>query len=304
MATMTTATICIPRDIQLNASFCERIKTIGEDSLYNNILFLSVHLRRPGVIWRGLRPCLMQAPKSTAKQALTCLLDLCVSQQKEVSERVDIDLEEILGENHPRQYFRRRLRIADKSNSNNPKKSPVCRRLLIWIQPPSTTYYETYFSCILNTFEHRMILYQSLAAWCSTLGGGHFFCRHLATAVSLAQRQRQIALLMGDYNMAYKCTINEAYSYIYVGKFSMALKTIDSVAVLNRKVEVKPLEPVIVNMCKSARLFCKRFRKASKQLAKSQQQKQQEEEPNLTADDYQRVRIVQDQSAASKKALR
>ena len=132
-----------------------------------------------------------------------------------------------------------------------------------------------------------MILYQSLAALCSTLGGGHFFCRHLNTAVALAQQQRKIAILMGDYNMAYKCTINEAYSYVYAGKFALALFTIDSIPLLNKRLDIHPLDPVIVNMCQSARLFCKRVRKASKKLETSKTKKEA-----LTKDDYQRIRVV------------
>jgi len=136
-------------------------------------------------------------------------------------------------------------------------------------------------------YEHRMILYQSLAAWFSTLGGGHFFCRHLATAVRLAKWQRHVALLMGDYSMAYKCTINEAYSYIYAGMFRKALKTLDMVAILNKRVDIHPLDSVIVNMCHSARLFCKRVRNASLKLEGNRT-----EQEAKTFDDYQRIRVV------------
>jgi len=160
--------------------------------------------------------------------------------------------------------------------------------LTLWIQPPSNTYYSTQFTKRLIAYEHQMILYQSIAAMLSTLGGGHFFCRHLGTAVLLAQQQRRVALAMGDYNMAYKCTINEAYSYIYAGKFALALTTIDTIPVLNKRVDIHPLSEVIVNMCASAKLFCKKVRKVSKTLKKSETKQQAR-----TFDDYQRVRVVE-----------
>jgi hypothetical protein len=202
--------------------------------------------------------------------------------------------------------LRRRLLLMPPSvaSRNHETKEaiiqPKRRFLIIWIQPPTTTYFHRGFTELLVTWEHQMIQYQTMAGWLSTLGGGYFFCRHLSTALTLAKKQLKVALLMGDYNMAYKCVINQAYSYIYAGYFPMALKTVDSIDELNKKVDTRPLEPVIVSMQASARLFCKRFRKASKKLnAAPKGTEGKAEHPPMTTDDYQRIRIVQDQSAST-----
>lgn len=89
--------------------------------------------------------------------------------------------------------------------------------------------------------------------------------------------------------MAYKCTINEAYSYIYAGKFALALQTIDYIDVLHKRVDTQSqLDTTIRNMCQSARLFCMRVRKASKKLDTSRKQ-----QPARTIDDFQRIRVIQ-----------
>lgn len=282
---MLEAIVLIPGSPEVNASFCQKFTTDKTRST-NRAVLLTCHPSRPAVVWRALWPTLFQSPKRIAQQALTLLLehygiDLCCQQSSAMEETwSDMKLDVFKGKTR-----RRKIPLTS---------TEIRRKLIVWIEPPSTTHFHTYFARALVTLENQMILYQTRAAWISTLGGGYFFCRHLTTALRLAQQQLKVALLMGDYNMAYKCIINQAYSYIYAGRFSTAMKTIDSINVLNRKVDVHPLELVIINMQKSAKLFCRRFHKASKKLEAVNQNSNRA--PPLTSDDYQRIRIVQDQS--------
>lgn len=313
------AILFIPRRPEVDASFCQQFSVANSNcdcdtttaAAASRALLLSCHPRKPGVVWRGIKPTFLQSPKSTARKALLCLFeslgyDLLLldslsatttcSGKQDTAPSDDFSLEEFQGKSWRRTV---KLPLADITNSG--EKIIKRKRLIIWIQPPTTTYFHKCFTQRLVTWEHRMILYQTMAAWISTLGGGYFFCRHLSTALKLAKQQLQIALLMGDYNMAYKCVINQSYSYIYAGQFNMAFKTIDSIDELNKKVDVHPLDSVIVNMQHSARLFCKRFRRASNKLNKAPSSqsggKEGQKPPPLTFDDYQRIRIVEDQSA-------
>ena len=291
-------TILIPQDPSIDDAFCRAFAT-PDRNLLRRVILLRCRRENPSVVWQGLSSSLMEAPKTTGKICLKAMfellgLPLLLPARKSNATKFALstkDDPQLTGEDElwKKRVTKRRLRLDVEPGTNRANDAPRRQQLLIWIQPPSSTYYTTFFTGIMIKFENQMILYQSLAAWFSTLGGGHFFCRHLSTAVALAKLQRRVALVMGDYIMAYKCTINEAYSYIYAGKFDMALKTLKSVVALNRRVDnIHPLDDVIVNMCKSAKLFCKRVRNASKKLdsVKTQQEA-------MTFDDYQRIRVIQ-----------
>lgn len=280
----------IPHDPRTSDAFARQFTT-NQDPLYR-VVFLQCQRESPGIVWRGLRPCLLDSPKSTAKNVILVmfeLLGLPMAIERDLLVDIGEDGEESK-EAWEGSTIRRRLRFSvtselDGTHSNDEKARPQRKQqLILWIQPPLSASCNTLFTGIMIAWEHQMITYQSLAAWISTLGGGHFFCRHLTTAVGLAKLQRRIALLMGDYNMAYKCTINEAYSYIYTGMFVQALRTIDSVVPLNKQVDIHPLDTLIVNMCDSARLFCVRVYNASKELESSKTQQEAK-----TFDDFQRT---------------
>ena len=58
---------------------------------------------------------------------------------------------------------------------------------------------------------------QSLNAFISTLGGGHFLCKHLTAARELAEKQIAVARAMGDEGTAARCAVHIAYGSIMVG---------------------------------------------------------------------------------------
>jgi hypothetical protein len=138
--------------------------------------------------------------------------------------------------------------------------------------------------------ENQLIRAQSVAGYLSTLGGGFFMCHHWTTAVTCAQQQQQLARLLGDSSMFFKCLINQAYNYIYAGKFKAAKALLLHVyATVCRE---KPGEQkVLMNMVTSALLFRRRVKEAKQQLKDS---------PCLskTMDDFGRIRLVRDESSA------
>ena len=280
---MTVINVAIPNSMEASGNFLR-------SSWNQRTVVLLCNWMESGVVWRGLKPLLLDSRKRLGRRAVACLFKVVTLR---IATRTDASAEEFkdvlpLKDSHSMR------RLVVREAAGLPRS--LRRSFVLYILPPNTTYYDTTFTGSLIAWEHQMILYQSMAAWISTLGGGHFFCRHLSTAMALAKQQRRIAILMGDLTMAYKCTINEAYSYIYAGKFDAALKTINSVAILNRRLDIHPLDTVIVNMCSSARLFCKRVRKASKKLHSSKTQQQAS-----TRDDYQRIRVVEENTVRKER---
>jgi hypothetical protein len=139
-----------------------------------------------------------------------------------------------------------------------------------------------------------MIRAQSLAGYFATLGGGYFMCHHWQTAVKLAQYQQQMAMILGDTGMIYKCILNQAYNYIYAGQFMLAYKWIHYVFV-----RVQGRDEVLANMCRSAHLFAKRVF----ELHRTSLGNDKLESKSRTVDDYARVRIVRDRSSKDDKLV-
>ena len=152
---------------------------------------------------------------------------------------------------------------------------------------------ERIWSAALIGIENLRIRLISLNAYIATLGGGYFLCRKLETARILARQQRMVACALGDFTLAGQCTVNEAYNYIFAGKISEALAMINSVS---NDAKIRN-DMLLLAVCRAARLFAKRVRKARKYYTNSQgripQQKQSVDKLASTVDDFQRIRIRQ-----------
>jgi hypothetical protein len=172
----------------------------------------------------------------------------------------------------------------DKNNENKNGNVPtllslldplVCIHLILYPPTPtpnstSTTtrpcnlYPERLWTRSLVQLENTQIRLQTLNAYIATLGGGYFLCHYLSTAVQLARSQRQVALALGDETLAFKCTLNEAYNFIYSGHVSVALGLIRQVKVQAKKTmllgrqEKNKDRCLILAMCKSARWVAKK----------------------------------------------
>lgn len=143
---------------------------------------------------------------------------------------------------------------------------------------------EYFFEERLIHLERKLILAQSLAGFFATIGGGYFMCHHWKTALQLARQQQQMAIFLGDSSMFYKCLVNQAYNYIYAGKFKRARQ-------LLHRIEIEaPHDPVLLKMCYSARLLSARVKKAK--LFRDGQ-------ISSNVDDFARIRLVDDKSTTT-----
>ena len=226
---------------------------------------VALQCHRPGVAWRGLYPLFFQAPSSVIKKVVKLLC------QRYSSSGMRIEPSLLLS-------------ILSDSQDGNETLSHHCRVLrhspLFYILPPSTQEIDYYFSGRLIHNEHLFLQAQTLAAWYATLGGGYFLCHRLSTAIELARRQRRVAEWMGDEGMADRCTLNEAYNYLHAGHFRIALSMLNALQASAHARQDSDLWA----MCKTARLFGRRMRRAGKQLIS---------QASSVDDDYQRIRIVE-----------
>lgn len=193
--------------------------------------------------------------------------------------------------------IRRNKRVDKKQKRNASEKF----QLYIFFLPPypsplsnSTLYTEKLFTKALVKLENMQIRLQSLNAYVATLGGGYFLCRFLSTAISLANYQRRLALALGDYSLAMKCTINEAYNYIHAGMTKQA-----NVLIKKTWKDAKQRnDALIISMCRSAKWFSDRVSEA--QLREDEgledwkvaEKVSSDHRRTPTIDDYQRIRIV------------
>ena len=54
----------------------------------------------------------------------------------------------------------------------------------------------------------------------------HLLCRYLTTAVCLARWGRAVAVALGNSDLAGRCSMNEAYNYMHMGRIRVALRMI------------------------------------------------------------------------------
>jgi len=85
----------------------------------------------------------------------------------------------------------------------------------------------------------------ALNAFVSTLGGGHYLCKHVSDAWSMAIRQQAIALALGDMELAGQCRIHLAYISMQVGKLKSASKRLESERKFALKIESNRLLAVV-----------------------------------------------------------
>lgn len=225
-------------------------------------LLLVIRVVHDGVLWRGLAPLLFESPPLVARKAATALV----------------------------RRFRKALHRSGniKVKDGSPlrcRQLPLSKRghpINLWILPPQVTSVQRTFGGLLVRYEHMWITLQTLSAWIATLGGGYFLCRHLSTAVQLARQQRSLALFMGDYDTADKCTLNEAFNYIHAGMFPLAKILIRQVY-HQASTERRQDAVTLINMAKAAALFLRRVRRTALLERKAKDE---------VVDDYLRIRIV------------
>lgn len=257
----------------------------------SNVLYLACY--RPGIMWRGLSPILLQAPRPTAQRFLQCLYN--TSSSSSTSNALFNLTDENVFSNeaqekmiHPEDddisslVYHRLLHMPKRQRQLRRQEAPQVQDILLWIQPPLTTDIDQTFSFALIKLEHALLQMRTLSAWYATLGGGYFFCRRLTFSLQLARHQRKLALILGNAEMVRQCSVNEAYNLLHAGQFQQAHKVLSDLYKSTN-------DSVTRNQCLAALLLGKRMKHFGRKLKTYRHAPKQFTE---TVDDYQRIRIV------------
>lgn len=285
------------------------------------IFFLTLRVHPSRVLWTTLRPLFFELSPRQARRALRCILHQCFDWDAIIIEaqharlqrgrapsgegsdlEANDDLDGCVPNRNALMIQRRRLKLSSFAARNRTR-----RKIFLLIRPPDTVQVEYLFAGLVICWEHRLIQAQSLSGYIATLGGGFFLCHHFQTAILLARQQQRMALFLNDESMYYTCFVHQAYSHIYAGNFRTALSILRQVLqVIQPSSDVPSSDPVLVKMCLSARLFCKRMRRASRVVASPSNEEDQANDAgtvSTTIDDYQRVRVVRDKSKVNELVI-
>jgi Domain of unknown function (DUF4807) len=284
-----------------------------------NVLY--VHKSR--VLWLGLAPLLFESPISV--HAVHCIVDQCFpiglrcipknerwcSEKQQVKRKVEaLAPNRIVSWTRNRRYrFYKRLQLWPKSASLKALSQNDSSMVVLWIYPPQTTNLEYAWTRRLLRWERMYIQAQSISGYIATLGGGFFLCHHFKTAILLAQYQQQLAVLLNDVVMYFTCFVHMAYSYIYNGNFRVARSILRQV--LNELMASKMVlkVEVVVRMCHSALLFCRRMRRASRSIQSSStlttlvELDSNRQRQIVPMDNLRRIRVVTDKSKRDDLAI-
>lgn len=215
--------------------------------------------------------------------------------------------------------------VAQRANRSSIRRRNSKISVVVWIFPPlkpPSDIDRTPFAGIVSQFQAKVSIQTGRMAWLSTLGGGYFGIKSLEKSLWLSRQQKNLAIWLGDTKMARQCTLNEAYNWMYSGRFKLAGSILDDLdkevartrgvvssmpsSSNNRSSNSNNNEIVcsyfttddkkILQQCSTARLCLRRLRKLSKMGL--QKYHFRDESPNdnplksNTQDDFQRFRIV------------
>jgi hypothetical protein len=83
---------------------------------------------------------------------------------------------------------------------------------------------DTAWSTRLVRLDNMVKALVSANAYISTLGGGHFLCRHIKDAMRLARAQMCVARALGDPQLEARCHVHLIYAWIQTGRFRTAMR--------------------------------------------------------------------------------
>ena len=315
--------VAFPKRLLHPSSVEDEYRALYRKTTSRQTLPTVLRIHRTRLLWTALQPCLLHSDTRTARRLLSVILNSPTVNWSAVihqarSSRTFID-DHLFGGDHgsasdekndekptESNVFERRLRVSvnpDHCRSDDGETSQTLPAgIVLWIETRTGVPLEDAFMGRLIAWEHNLIRAQSVTGYLATLGGGFFLCQHFQTAVVLAQQQQKLALLLNNKSMYYQCILNSAYNHIYAGYFGTAIKLIKQV--LKEAKVLFPPDPVLVAMCYSAALFCKRMKRAAKmplpQTTGAPSSTRSNENSAVgvskTADDFARIRIARDQS--------
>ena len=97
----------------------------------------------------------------------------------------------------------------------------------------------------LGGVERKAVSLIALNAFVSTLGGGHYLCKHVKDAWSMALGQQAIAIALGDMELAGQCRIHLAYICMQMGKLKAAKRRLESERAFGVKIGSEKLLAVV-----------------------------------------------------------
>ena len=104
----------------------------------------------------------------------------------------------------------------------------------------------------LVRLENAFVRLATANAYVSTLGGGHFLCRHLTTAVRLARAQIAIAAALGDGRLCARASVHLVYCAVQAGLFRSAMRLVRR---LERRATLLGDDATLLQMCAAARRY-------------------------------------------------
>lgn len=108
----------------------------------------------------------------------------------------------------------------------------------------------------LVTSEHASASLASAAALVSTLGGGHFLCKHIGASIALARAQMRLAAALGDAPAWRRCHVHLLYIAVQCGQWRAARALLRRV----RGLGVAARDEGLLAMARAAGLYLRRTR--------------------------------------------
>ncbi|KAG6965183.1 hypothetical protein JG688_00007349 [Phytophthora aleatoria] len=100
-------------------------------------------------------------------------------------------------------------------------------------------------------FVNAVVALVTANAYISTLGGGHFLCRHLSQSTLLAKLQIGISMGLKDPVLESKCRVNLMYNALQLGKFKRARRILKREEVVAEQLDSSELR----NVCHAAKVY-------------------------------------------------
>lgn len=122
------------------------------------------------------------------------------------------------------------------------------------------------------------------SAWISTLGGGHFLCRHVPQSLLLARLQVRIAESVGDFGGARRARLHFVYAAALTGRWSEGKRLLER----EKREALLAGDVGFCEMAKAAQLYLRKTR----MLARRGQLKEAASAAATTSDNLHRQRLV------------
>ncbi|KAK1934564.1 hypothetical protein P3T76_011173 [Phytophthora citrophthora] len=100
-------------------------------------------------------------------------------------------------------------------------------------------------------FVNAVVALVTANAYISTLGGGHFLCRHLNQSTLLAKLQIGISMGLKDPVLESKCRVNLMYNALQLGNFKRARRILKREALVAEQLDSSELR----NVCHAANVY-------------------------------------------------